>query len=71
MTEPLDDGRPLMTSGEVAARFRVRTRTVATWAREGRLPTAATTPGGHRRFRQSDVEEFFRAIQSGERREAS
>jgi excisionase family DNA binding protein len=45
----------LMTPGEVAALFRVHVSTVARWATEGRLG-AIVTPGGHRRYRRSDVE---------------
>lgn len=44
----------LLTPGEVAAAFRVGPRTVARWARSGRLP-AVRTLGGHRRFRRGDV----------------
>lgn len=44
----------LLTPGEVAAAFRVEPKTVARWARSGRLP-AVRTLGGHRRFRLEDV----------------
>lgn len=42
---------PLMTPGEVAALFRVDTKSVARW---GRL-AAVRTPGGHRRYKREDV----------------
>lgn len=45
----------LMTSGEVAEYFRVAPKTVIRWDDEGRLKAAIRTPGGHRRFRESDV----------------
>jgi excisionase family DNA binding protein len=45
---------PLLLPSEVAAMWRVHRRTVTRWANEGRL-TAVRTPGGHRRFRESEV----------------
>jgi excisionase family DNA binding protein len=44
----------LMTPTEVAAIFRVDPKTVARWAASGRL-ASVRTPGGHRRFRVSEV----------------
>ena len=46
---------PLMTTGEVAAAFRVDVKTVIRWANEGKLPSVRT-PGNHRRFWRSTVE---------------
>ncbi len=54
MRVTLEDGDRLLTSGEVAAMFRVNPRTVSRWADLGRL-TVVLTPGGHRRFRESEV----------------
>ncbi|MEV7974077.1 BldC family transcriptional regulator [Cellulomonas sp. NPDC089187] len=55
----------LMTPAEVAAVFGVQAKTVAAWARAGRLD-AVRTLGGHRRYRRSDVEQLLgpRAQQS-------
>lgn len=39
----------LLTPGEVAELLRVDVKTVARWAKEGRL-AAIRTPGGHRRY---------------------
>lgn len=50
----------LMTPGEVAALFRVDPKTVSRWAIAGRIPSVRT-PGGHRRFRESDVRGLLRA----------
>lgn len=50
----LDDGDRLMTPGEVAALFRVDPKTVTRWASGGRL-SSVLTPGGHRRFLESEV----------------
>ncbi|EWC63449.1 excisionase/Xis, DNA-binding [Actinokineospora spheciospongiae] len=43
-----------MTPGEVAALFRVDPKTVTRWATAGRIGSIRT-PGGHRRFRESEV----------------
>ncbi|GHH67125.1 hypothetical protein GCM10017673_13780 [Streptosporangium violaceochromogenes] len=45
---------PLLTPAEVAAVFRVDTKTVGRWARAGRL-TSVHTLGGHRRYREAEV----------------
>ena len=51
----------LMTPGEVASLFRVDPKTVTRWAVAGRIGSVRT-PGGHRRFRESEV----RALLVGE-----
>ena len=51
----------LLTPGEVAALFRVDPKTVTRWAAAGRI-SSIRTPGGHRRFRESEV----RALLAGE-----
>ena len=48
-----DTGR-LLTPGEVALMFRVDPKTVARWATGGRLG-CIRTPGGPRRFLESEV----------------
>jgi excisionase family DNA binding protein len=50
-----------LTPGEVAALFRVDPKTVTRWAAAGRI-SSIRTPGGHRRFRESEV----RALLEGE-----
>jgi hypothetical protein len=45
----------VLSAGDVARIFGVRTSAVAQWADEGVLPCRRTT-GGHRRFRLSDLE---------------
>jgi excisionase family DNA binding protein len=47
-----------LTPTEVADRLLVAPVTVRLWATRGLLPSE-TTPGGHRRFRAQDVEEFI------------
>ena len=51
----------LLTPGEVAALFRVDPKTVTRWAAAGRIGSIRT-PGGHRRFRESEV----KALLAGE-----
>ena len=45
----------LLTPAEVASLFRVDPKTVTRWAKAGKL-TAIRTLGGHRRYRQSEVQ---------------
>lgn len=53
--QPRHNGQEqLLTPGEVAALFRVDPKTVTRWATAGRIGSIRT-PGGHRRFRESEV----------------
>lgn len=54
--------RYLRTS-EVALRLQVSPKTVARWAKEGRLPYLATL-GGHRRFPESAINELLGVLSS-------
>lgn len=55
--ETADDD--LLTPDQIADIYQVSRQTVGRWARDGTLPTAARTPGGHRRFRRRDVQRIF------------
>lgn len=55
----VDEDR-LLTAAEVAALFRVDPKTVTRWAAAGRI-TSIRTPGGHRRFRESEVRALLEA----------
>lgn len=57
----LDNGDRLLTPAEVASLFRVDAKTVTRWASADKIGSIRT-PGGHRRFRESEV----RALLSGE-----
>jgi len=59
----LGDDR-LLTPGEVAAEFRVDPKTVTRWAAAGRIGSIRT-PGGHRRFRESEVRALLEGGQGG------
>jgi excisionase family DNA binding protein len=49
----------LLTPVEVASLFRVDPKTVTRWAAAGRI-NSIRTPGGHRRFRESEIRELLR-----------
>jgi excisionase family DNA binding protein len=51
----------LLTPGQVAAMFHVDPKTVTRWAHAGRLGSLRT-PGGHRRFRESEVLQLLRSL---------
>lgn len=48
------ESEALLTPSEVATLFRVDPKTVTRWATAGRIGSIRT-PGGHRRFRESEV----------------
>jgi excisionase family DNA binding protein len=48
----------LLTTSEVAKRFRVDVSAVRRWVSKGDLTPAITTPGGHYRFNEADIEAF-------------
>jgi excisionase family DNA binding protein len=49
----VDSAKPL-SGAEVGALFRVTSKTVTKWSREGKLKSFKTL-GGHRRYRRSEV----------------
>ena len=48
----------LLTPAEVANIFRVDVKTVSRWAEDGKIPCLRTL-GGHRRYRESDVQAYL------------
>lgn len=54
MSARTPEAEPLLTPAEVATMFRVDPKTVTRWATAGRIGSIRT-PGGHRRFRESEV----------------
>jgi len=50
----LNDPDSLLTPGEVSDIMRVNPKTVTRWGREALIPSVKT-PGGHRRFKASEV----------------
>jgi excisionase family DNA binding protein len=60
MSQPQHAER-LLTPGEVATMFRVDPKTVTRWASAGRIGSIRT-PGGHRRFRETEVRALLAAL---------
>jgi excisionase family DNA binding protein len=56
----INEQETLLTPAEVAKLFRVDPKTVTRWAKAGKL-TAVRTLGGHRRYRQSQVQSLLNA----------
>lgn len=50
----IDTTDRLLTPAEVAAVFRVHPKTATRWAAAGRI-SSLRTPGGHCRFRESEI----------------
>ncbi len=55
----------LLTPAEVAALFRVDPKTVTRWAKAGKL-TSIRTLGGHRRYREAEVQALLGGISGTE-----
>jgi excisionase family DNA binding protein len=53
------EGPKLLTPAEVAQLFRVDPKTITRWAKDGKLDCIRTL-GGHRRYRQDQVEQLLR-----------
>jgi len=56
-----DDPERLLTPTEVAEIFRVDPKTVTRWAAAGKLGSIRTL-GGHRRFRQAEVQQLLDGV---------
>jgi len=66
-----EDDDELLSSTEVAAKFRVDPKTVSRWQKKGRFEQYGIqvffTPGGHRRWRKADIERLmFQLFDEGE-----
>jgi len=69
LAELRDEDAPEKTrflrTSDVAMLFQVSERTVAEWARRGRIP-AVRTPGGHRRYPATEIRSLLEQVQQGE-----
>lgn len=63
MTSRPVEAEALLTPAEVAQIFRVDPKTVTRWAQAGKL-TSMRTPGGHRRYRESEVRSLLGRVDS-------
>lgn len=54
----------LLRTRDVARAFQVSERTVAEWARRGRIPSVRT-PGGHRLYPADKIRDLLREAESG------
>ena len=60
--DTVQEPEKLLTPSEVAAIFRVDPKTVTRWAKVGKLSSIRTL-GGHRRFREAEVQELLAEAQ--------
>lgn len=60
----------LLRTREVARLFQVSERTVAEWARRGRIPSVRT-PGGHRLYPADQVRKLLVATEHGDGTDAA
>ena len=51
--------KKLLRTSDIALLFQVSERTVAEWARRGRIPSVRT-PGGHRRYPSEQIVKLLR-----------
>lgn len=51
----------LLTPAEVAVLFRVDPKTVTRWAKSGKISSIRTL-GGHRRYRESEVQQLLQGV---------
>ncbi|HZJ06564.1 MAG TPA: BldC family transcriptional regulator [Nocardioidaceae bacterium] len=67
MNTPPIETEALLTPAEVAAMFRVDPKTVTRWARAGKVSSIRTL-GGHRRYRESEVQALVAGVIPEQRR---
>lgn len=63
MTDSRREAATLLTPAEVATMFRVDPKTVTRWAKAGKL-TSIRTLGGHRRYREDEVQSLINGSHS-------
>lgn len=60
MPKPELNAEALLSPADVAKVFGVDSKTVTRWAKAGRL-ASIRTPGGHRRYRETEVEALLQS----------
>ena len=62
MSDDLGDiEEPLLSIDQVAVKLGVSSQTVRNWEKQGKLPPAQRTAGGHRRYPQKDITDFMKS----------
>jgi excisionase family DNA binding protein len=56
-TRPVPDAEPFLFTSQVADLLHVSPKTIARWAKDGRLPFQRTL-GGHRRYPEAAIREL-------------
>jgi len=65
-TRPVPDTEPFLATSHVADILHVSPKTVARWAKDGRLPYQRTL-GGHRRSPEQSIRQFAAGLAQGVR----
>ena len=60
-TRPLPDAEPFLHTSHVADLLHVSSKTIARWAKDGRLPYQRTL-GGHRRYPEPAIRELLASL---------
>ena len=60
-TRPAPDAEPFLLTSQVADLLHVTPKTVARWAKDGRLPHQRTL-GGHRRYPEPAIRELLASL---------
>jgi excisionase family DNA binding protein len=60
-TRPVPDAEPFLFTSQVADLLHVSPKTIARWAKDGRLPFQRTL-GGHRRYPEAAIRELAQSL---------
>jgi excisionase family DNA binding protein len=60
-TRPVPDAEPFLLTSQVADLLHVSPKTIARWAKDGRLPFQRTL-GGHRRYPEAAIRELATSL---------
>jgi len=63
-TRPMPDAEPFLFTSQVADLLHVSPKTIARWAKQGRLPHQRTL-GGHRRYPEQAIRELAASLVQG------
>ena len=65
-TRPLPDAEPFLHTSHIADLLHITPKTIAHWAKVGRLPHQRT-PGGHRRYPNQAIRQLAASLAKGVR----